>query len=395
MKKLTGVLMASLFLLAACGSPGGGSTSGSKESQGDSDTVKIGANLELSGGVSAYGNQEKEGIDLAVEEINAAGGINGKKVEIVAKDNKSETAEAAAVAASLTNNDNVIAIIGPATSGATKATIPNATKAKVPVITPSGTDDGITVTGEGDSKKVQEYIFRTCFQDSLQGVILANYGTDTLKAEKAVIIGDVSSDYAKGLTKSFKDTFKGEIVSEESFNADDKDFKAILTKIKGKDFDFIYLPGYYEQAGAIIKQAREMGIEQPILGADGFSDAKLIDIAGAENVNNIFYTAHFSENAPASDKVTAFIDAFKEKYDKSPSSFNALAYDSVYMIKAALESAGEDADGEKLAKELSSLKDFEGVTGTMSMDENHNPSKDLVVIGLEKGKEVSAETVKP
>ncbi|MEG0285410.1 MULTISPECIES: ABC transporter substrate-binding protein [Vagococcus] len=391
MKKLVGMLFASMVLLSACGTPGGGGAAGEvKKDSKESDTIKIGLNLELSGAVAAYGLQEKDGVELAVEEINANGGINGKKIELVVKDNKSDTAEAAAVAANLTTKEGVVAIIGPATSGASKAQIPNVTKAQIPVITPSGTDDAITVVNDA----VQEYIFRACFQDSFQGVILANYAMNNLDAKKAVVIGDVSSDYAKGLSKSFKDTFTGEIVADEKFNQKDKDFKAILTKIKDKDFDFIYLPGYYEEAGLIIKQAREMGIEQPILGADGFSDEKLIDIAGKDNMNNIYYTAHFSEKAPGSDKVKEFIDSFKTKYNKAPSSFNALAYDSLYMLAESIEKAGE-ADSAKMTKELASLKDFEGVTGKMTMDKNHNPEKAAVVIGVNGGEETSADVVNP
>ncbi|MEG0551728.1 MAG: ABC transporter substrate-binding protein [Vagococcus sp.] len=390
MKKKALVFIASLFLLTACGIPGGGNPSQLKKNKQNAETVKIGLNLELSGAVAAYGNQEKDGVMLAVEEINQKGGINGKKVELVIKDNKSDTAESAAVAANLTTKEEVVAIIGPATSGASKAEIPNVTKSKVPAITPSGTDDTITVLND----KIQEFMFRACFQDSFQGVILANYATKNLNAKKAVVIGDVSSDYAKGLTASFKNTFEGDIVADEKFNQKDKDFKAILTKIKDKEFDFIYLPGYYEEAGLIIKQAREMGIKQPILGADGFSDEKLVGIAGEKNMDEIYYTAHFSEKAPGSDRVGHFIKAFKEKYKKTPSSFNALAYDSMYMIAESMEKVGE-IDSEKLAKELSELKNFDGVTGKMSMDKNHNPKKPAVVIGIKNGKEASADVVNP
>lgn len=389
MKKIVGMLFASTVLLTACGTPGGGSATQDSKKE-ESDTIKIGLNLELSGAVAAYGNQEKDGAELAVKEINENGGINGKKIELVIKDNKSDTAEAAAVTANLTTKENIVAIVGPATSGATKATIPNATKASVPVITPSGTDDAITVVNDA----VQEFIFRACFQDSFQGVILANYAMESLSAEKAVIIGDVSSDYAKGLSTAFKDTYTGDIVADEKFNQKDKDFKAILTKIKDKDFDVIYIPGYYEEAGLIIKQAREMGIEQPILGADGFSDSKLVDIAGKDNMNDIFYTAHFSEKAPGSDKVKEFIDDFNAEFKKAPSSFNALAYDSIYMLAKAIEEAGE-VDSVKITEKLAELTDFEGVTGTMTMDEDHNPKKPAVVIGLTEGAETSADVVNP
>ncbi|MGJ0704661.1 ABC transporter substrate-binding protein [Enterococcus avium] len=385
-KRTVAVMAAGLFLLGACGSPKASDSGGSD----DAKTIKIGGNFELSGAVAAYGEAENEGVKLAVEEINKDGGIDGKKIEYVSKDNKSDNNEAASVAANLTTKDEVVAIVGPATSGATKATLPNLTKAKTPAVTPSGTDDAITV----QKGKVQDYIFRSCFQDSFQGIVLAKYADENLKADKAVILGDNSSDYASGLKKAFKETYKGEIVAEENFTAGDKDFQAMLTKIKDKDFNVIYIPGYYTEAGLIIKQAREMGIEQPIIGADGFGDEKLIETAGASNVKNVYYTGHFSTKAPATDKVEPFVAAFEKKYGKQPSSFNALAYDSVYMIKQAIEDEGK-ATPEAINKGLANLKDFEGVTGKITMDKEHNPVKSAVVLDLTDGKETSAETVNP
>lgn len=395
MKKKFAYLFAGLMLLSACSAAPGGGTGNSGSSNGtgnkiEGDTINIGMNMELSGAVAAYGNAEKEGVDLAVETINKDGGIAGKQIKLIEKDNKSDNNEAATIATNLTTNDNVVAIVGPATSGAVKSTLPNATKAQVPVVTPSGTDDGITVSGN----KVQEYVFRSCFQDSFQGKILAIYANDNLKSQKAVILGDNSSDYAKGLTKAFKSEYKGEIVLEENFTAGDKDFQAQLTKIKDKEFDVLYIPGYYNEAGLIIKQAREIGIQQPILGADGFSDPKLIDIAGADNVSDVFYTGHFSVQAPATDKVTPFVEAFKAKYGKEPSSFAALAYDAVYMIKQAIEE-GKATDSVGVQKGLAELKNFVGVTGEMTMDKDHNPEKSAVVIGMQDGKEASAEPVNP
>ena len=385
-KRTVAVMAAGLFLLGACGSPKASDSGGSD----DAKTIKIGGNFELSGAVAAYGEAENEGVKLAVEEINKDGGIDGKKIEYVSKDNKSDNNEAASVAANLTTKDEVVAIVGPATSGATKATLPNLTKAKTPAVTPSGTDDAITV----QKGKVQDYIFLSCFQDSFQGIVFAKYADENLKADKAVILGDNSSDYASGLKKAFKETYKGEIVAEENFTAGDKDFQAMLTKIKDKDFNVIYIPGYYTEAGLIIKQAREMGIEQPIIGADGFGDEKLIETAGASNVKNVYYTGHFSTKAPATDKVEPFVAAFEKKYGKQPSSFNALAYDSVYMIKQAIEDEGK-ATPEAINKGLANLKDFEGVTGKITMDKEHNPVKSAVVLGLTDGKETSAETVNP
>lgn len=392
MKKstLVAALAAGLFLFGACGSPSATNDNSGGGNASDGDTIKIGGNFELSGAVAAYGEAENEGVKLAVQEINDAGGIDGKKIEYVSKDNKSDNNEASSVAANLTTNEGVVAIVGPATSGATKATLPNITKAQVPAVTPSGTDDSITVQKD----KVQDYIFRACFQDSFQGVVLAKYAEENLGATKAVILGDNSSDYAIGLTKAFKDTYKGEIVAEENFTAGDKDFQAMLTKVKDLDFDVLYIPAYYTEAGLIIKQAREMGIDKPIIGADGFGDEKLVETAGAANVNNVYYTGHFSVNAPSNDKVQPFIDAFKAEYNKEPSAFNALAYDSVYMIKQAIEDQGE-ASSTAIQEGLANLKDFVGVTGTMTMDKDHNPEKQAVVLGLTEGKESSAETVNP
>lgn len=393
MKKKFAFLFASLFLLGACSAgPSGGSSNGSADGGNaqEGDTIKIGLNLELSGGVAGYGTQERDGVELAVKQINEEGGILGKEVELVIKDNKSEPNEAATVAANLTENDGVVAIIGPATSGATKAAIPNVTRAQVPLVTPSGTDDSITVNGDA----VQEYVFRSCFQDSFQGVILAKYAAETLNAENVAILGDNSSDYAIGLTNAFKGEYTGNIAVEENFTKDQTDFQAVLTKIKSTDFDVLYVPGYYEEAGLIIKQAREMGIDQPIIGADGFGDEKMIQLADAANVSDVYYTGHFSALAPANDTVEPFIEAFRAEYSKEPSTFNALAYDAMYMIKAAIE-AEDSADSIAITKGLSELTDFVGVTGNITMDENHNPKKSLVVIGFTDGKESSADTVNP
>lgn len=393
-KKKIGLIGMSLLAsasLVACSAPKG-SDSASSEGAGTKigKTFKIGANLELSGPVSAYGLSEKRGIELAIEEINANGGINGKQVELISKDNKSENAEAATVASNLTVNDKVNAVVGPATSGASKAIIPNITKAKVPFLTPSGTDDSITV----QNNKVQQYVFRSCFQDSYQGTVLANFSDDHLNAKKVVLFTDNSSDYAKGIAKAFKKAYKGKIINEQTFVANDKDFQAQLTKIKDKDFDAIVMPGYYTETGLITKQARDMGIEQPILGGDGFSDAKYIETVGESQANNIYFVSGYSENAPTTDKVEPFIKAFQEKYGENPSSFSALAYDAVYMIKQAAEDTDAKTSGD-VAEGLAKLKDFVGVTGEMTIDKEHNPVKAAVVIGLTAGKETSAEIITP
>ena len=382
---LAAVAMMSAAVLAACGA----APSSSSDSTGNKigDTIKIGYNLELSGSVAAYGQAEKNGADLAIEEINKAGGVDGKKIEAVSKDNKSDNTEAATVTTNLATESKVNAIVGPATSGAVAASTPNTTSAAVPLVTPSGTQDSLTVS---DKNKVNKYIFRSTFQDSFQGQVLAQYATSNLNAKKVVLYYDASSDYAKGIAEKFKSEYKGDIVVEETFQSKDTDFQAALTKIKNKDFDAIVMPGYYTETGLITKQAREMGIDKPILGPDGFADSKFIESAGAANTNNVFYVSGYSTKVSLSDKSTAFVEAYKAKYGEEPNMFAALAYDSVYMIADAAKDAKTSKD---IAENLASLKDFEGVTGTMTIDKEHNPVKSAIMIGLSNGAESTAEAV--
>lgn len=380
-KKFTlGMLaFASAAALTACGSaPTSGSSAAGTEI---GDNLKIGLNFELSGATAAYGSAEKNGAELAIEELKAA----GKKIESVSQDNKSENAEAATVATKLATEEKINVMIGPATSGAVAAAIPNVTSAGVPLITPSGTQDSLTI---GADKKVNEYVFRTTFIDSYQGEVLANYATNTLKADKIVLYYDNSSDYSKGIADVFKEKYKGEIVVEETFAAKDTDFQAALSKIKKADYQAIIMPGYYEEAGSIIKQAREMGITQPIVGPDGFADSRMIELAGADNVDEVYYISGFS--ASSSDKAAAFAKAYEAKYGEAPSMFAALAYDAVYMAVDAAEGAKTSKD---IAANLAKIKDFEGTTGTMTINESHNPVKSVSIIGLTDGKETSSTVV--
>lgn len=362
-------------------------------SKANQNEIRIGINYELSGGVATYGQSSVEGIELAIEEINKAGGINGKKIVPVKYDNKSEPAEATTLANKLITQDKVVAILGPATSGSFKAEIPVANANKIPVASGSATADDVTVTSDG---KVQEYAFRVCFNDSFQGTVMANFAADNLSAKKAVIIMDSSSDYGKGLAKNFKENFVaagGTIVAEEAYVAGDTDFNAILTKIKGIDFDVIYIPGYYNEAGLIIKQARAQGITAPVLGADGFDSPVLLELAGADALNDIYFTNHYSslDEDPA---VIKFIEDFKAKYNKEPDAFNALGYDLAKFVADAVGRA-ENLNGESIKNALEATENFVGITGTLSVDEFHNPVKSIVIVGLENGKQVSAVKINP
>lgn len=380
--------LAALTLTACGAAPGAGSAASKGTEIGK--TFKLGYDLELSGGVAAYGNAGKNGANLAVDEINKAGGIDGKQITVVSKDNKSDNAEAATVVSNLINNDKVNAVIGSMTSGAVKSMTPNITKGAVPLVTPAGTDDTLTVT----NGEVNEYIFRSTFQDSYQGKVLANYTTNELKAKKVVLYYDNSSDYAKGIAKSFEKTYDGKIVDKVSFQSGDKDFQATLSKIKGEDFDAIVMPGYYNETGLITKQARELGIEQPILGGDGFSDPTFITLAGDAAATNVYYVSGYSAKALATDTTTKFIAAYQAKYKSEPSMFDALSYDAVYMVKQAAEDTKAKTSVD-VKDGLTKLKNFKGATGEITVDKDHNPVKEAVVIKLENGKEASATLVKP
>ena len=351
------------------------------------DTIKVGVNLELTGTVAAYGNAENNGVKLAVQEINKAGGVDGKKIELITKDNKSENAEASTAATNLAIQSQVNAMIGPATSGAVAAASLNAQKTGVPLLTPSGTQDDLTLdTVDG----VKKYVFRTTFQDSFQGQVLAQYAYSNLNAKKVVLYYDNSSDYAKGIAEEFKKKYQGDIVTTATFASGDKDFQSALTKIKNLDYDAIVMPGYYTETGIITKQARDMGISVPILGPDGFNDDSFADLAGKANANSVYYVSGYSTKTALSGKANDFIKAYKAKYGSEPNMFAALSYDSVYMIAKAAEGAKTSID---IANNLAELKDFDGVTGKMTIDKKHNPIKTALMVIMKDGAEVSADAV--
>lgn len=374
----------SVLLLAAC----------STGSSGDGDTIKIGANLELSGNVASYGQSILEGIKLAVEEINNDGGIDGKKIEIVEMDNKSESAEAVSVATRLISEEKVLAIIGSATTGNTAAQIDIANKEKVIVLTPSGTSPTLTVNDDGS---VNEYIFRTSYIDPFQGTVAANFALKELGVKTAAVYIDSASDYSKGLAEAFIQDFEaggGKIVANESYMQNDTDFRSTLTRIQSANPEFVFIPGYYGDVGLIIDQAREIGIDVPLMGADGWDSPTLVELAGADALNNTFITNHYSSGDP-DDTIQNFVEKFKEKYNgKSPDAFNALGYDSVYLLADAIKRAGS-LDSEKIKDALASTKDLQLVTGKVTIDENHNPIKSATILEYKDGEQVYRAKIDP
>lgn len=361
---------------------------GNQKEAGEEDIIKIGSMFELTGSAAAYGTSMNNAVHMAVDEINEDGGINGKQVEVVEYDTKTDETEAASLTTRLGTRDQVTAIIGPATTGSMQAAIPSANTAQVPIMSPTATDDGVLTDSNGE---VHPYAWRTSFTNSFQGSALAQFANDELDAKSAVILSDNSSDYAIGLTETFKKVFDGEIVASENFSEGETDFSAVLTNIKDMDFDVLYVPGYYEEAGPIIKQAREMGLDQPILGPDGMGNEILRELAGAENMNDIYYTSHFvvTSEDPA---VQEFVSDYKDEFNVEADMFTGLSYDSVYVLKEAIESA-ESSDPKEVNETLKNITDFPGITGTFSFDEMHDPVKTVNIIEIQDNEETGVYEV--
>jgi branched-chain amino acid transport system substrate-binding protein len=378
MKKKISLLLATLFLtgtFAGC----------AKSSAASGSTIKVGLNYELSGAVATYGQSLVSGIELAVDEINKSGGVLGKQIELVKTDNKSETTESANVATKLATRDKVVAILGPATSGNTKAAAPIAVQNKVPLISASATADDVTVDSNG---KVREFVFKTCFSDSFQGVIMANFAYGDLSTKNAAVLVDSTSDYSKGLAKNFKETYTklgGKIATEQAYQAKETDFKAVLTKIKGENPDVLFLPGYYEEVGLIVKQARELGLNVPVLGGDGYDSPKLTELAGKTALNKVYFTNHYSSK-DTTQEVVKFQQAYKAKNSKDPDAFNALGYDLAYFLADAIKRA-DSTDSQKIKDALASTKAFKGITGELSIDEKHNPVKAITILEMKDGEQ--------
>lgn len=380
-------LLVTAGVMAGCNSEKA-STSGGEGSK----VIKIGANLELSGGVASYGQSIKEGIELAIDEINKDG-IDGKKLKLVPVDNKSDAAEATNGAIKLINQDKVAAIIGSATSTNTLAQVQIANENKVPLITPTGTNPTVTVK----DGKLNDFVFRTCFIDPFQGTVAANFASKELNVKNAAVLIDSSSDYAKGLAASFKAAFTkngGKVVSEEAYVAKDTDFHATLTRIKSSKPDLVFLPGYYEEVGLIVKQARELGLTVPFIGGDGWDSPKLIELGGKDALNNTFITNHYS-SSDSDQKVQDFVKAFKDKYDgKSPDAFNALGYDSAYFLADAIKRAGS-TDAKQIQKALAETDGLSLVSGTLKLDKNHDPIKSAVILEYKDGEQTFKTKVNP
>jgi branched-chain amino acid transport system substrate-binding protein len=382
MKKIVGLLTTVVVLgslLVGCGT--------------SSDTIKVGVNLELTGPVSVYGIPERKGMELALEEINAAGGVLGKDLEFVFYDNEYDTAKAVENAIKFATQDGVVAMLGPATSAPSLAVGPIAKEYEIVNFTPSATALGVTM----DGNQVNPWVFRASFIDPFQGLVLANFALNDLEATRAVVMYSDSSDYSTGLAEAFREQFDkigGEVVVVSTYTDNDSDFNAQLTSISQREFDVVFVADYAERGALIVRQARDMGIDVPILGPDGFDTPDFNDLAGgANNVNDVYFVNHFSTLLEDSN-VVAFISAYEAKFGEKPNALSALAYDATHMLAKAIENAGSD-NPTAIRDALKAITGFEGVTGRISFNEFNNPVKSAVVIKLVNGAQASATIVEP
>lgn len=386
--KLLSVLAAGAMFMSALTGCGDGSKGA------DGDTIKVGGLLEMTGGSASFGISGKNGIDLALKKINEKGVLGGKKLSLVVADTKSEASEATNGMQKLISQDKVVAVIGPNQSSAVIASGAINNGAKVVDITPMGTNPDVTV--DPKTKQVKPYSFRTCFIDPFQGTVMASFASNELKVKRAAIYIDNTSDYAKGLAQFFKENFVkngGQVVIEEAYLQKDTDFKSTLTKIKAAKPDFIYIPGYYQEVGLIVKQAREMGITVPMAGGDGWDSAKLPEIAGKAALENTFFSSLYSPD-DTSDLNKDFVAEYKKAYNTNPDVFAALAYDSTLLVAKAIEDAGS-ADPAKIAEAMAKIKGFKGVSGEVTFNEEHNPIKSAVIIEHKDGKQTFKTKVNP
>ena len=373
------MLMGAALLLTACG--------GAKESSQEAKVMKLGGIGPLTGPLAIYGVTSTNGSKLAFEEINKNGGILGKQVEYIVLDEKGDSTEAVTAYNKLVD-EGVVALIGDITSKPSLAVAEVAAQDNLPMITPTGTQFNITEAGPN--------VFRVCFTDPYQGVVLANFAKNNLNAETAAVVVNNSSDYSDGVAKAFVEQAEKlglKVVAKEGYSDGDKDFRAQLTKILPTNPDVLVVPDYYEQVALITTQAREVGIKATFVGPDGWDGvAKTLDASAYGAVENSYFTNHYSLQ-DQSPKVQNFLKAYKEAYNEEPSAFSALSYDAAYMMKAAIEKAGT-TDKQAVVDALKNL-DYDGVTGHLTFDENNNPVKAVTVLKIVNGEYTFDSVVEP
>ena len=379
---------AMMMSMAACS---GGSMDDSSNSAGaaSGNTITLGSITTNSGTAAAYGEAELKGFKLAISEINAKGGLNGKKIKLESMDDKGDATEASNAFNKLAGDNSVLAVLGPTISSTTAAVAPLADQSKLPAIAPAATSDSIATGG---------YLFRTCFKDSYQGEIAAKFAAETLKVKKVAVLYGTGDPYSSGVGKAFAAAAKKnglDVVDEEnSSSADDTEYSSQLQKIQASGAEFLYAPYYYSVAGPyIIPQARSLGYKGYVMGPDGYDGLKLT--GDKSQYDKVLYTTHYSPDDTSNSKVQDFIKSYKKaNNNQEPNTFTALAYDSVYMFKQAYEKAGKNATREQVRNAISGMS-FSGVTGKFTLDKKGSPNKSVIVLELKDGKPTYRTTIQP
>lgn len=370
------LIVVATFSLLLMGCPPKTETGGA--AGGGGGEILVGEYGSLTGSEATFGQSTHNGIMMAVDEVNAAGGVGGRRIKVLTEDDQSKAEEAANVVTKLISQNNVVAVLGEVASSNSLAAAPIAQSNKVPMITPSSTNPSVTEKGD--------YIFRMCFLDSYQGEAMANYLTKDLKIKTAGLLIDVKSDYSTGLAQFFEKAFLaggGRIVGRQSYAKGDNDFKSQLTALRSSNPQILYVPGYYNDIGQIAIQARDLGMKQPLVGGDGWESPKLIEIGG-KALEGSFYSNHYFASDPA-PSVKNFVDQYKERYGQTPDALAALGYDAAKVLADAIKRAGK-TDGPALRDAIASTKGFSGVTGSITLGPDRNPvGKKLVIVEVRNG----------
>jgi branched-chain amino acid transport system substrate-binding protein len=343
----------------------------------------------MTGSEATFGRSTDNGIRLAVDEINEAGGINGKEIRVITYDDKGDAREAGTAVTRLIAKDGVVAVLGEVASSLSLVGAPVCQEHGVPMVTPSSTNPAVTQVGD--------MIFRVCFVDDFQGLVCAKFAREyePLKAQKAAILYDQVSAYSEGLQAVFAKAFEefgGTIVSKQTYQAGDQDFSAQLTAIRASEPDVIFVPGYYTDVGNIALQAKRLNIEAPLLGGDGWDSAKLGEIAG-DAITGSFYANHYSHQDP-DPRVQNFISKYEAQYGGIPDGLAALGYDAARILADAIERAGS-GEGTAIAAELANTKDFDGVTGKITINDERNAVKPAVMLEMKDGVPTYVTTIEP
>lgn len=355
------------------------------------DRILLGHVGSLTGSEATFGDSTDKGIQLAIEEVNAKGGVKGKPLALKTYDNQGKPEESAIAATRLVLQDRVAVLLGEVASTRSLAMAPIADANHVPMITPSSTNPRVTK----ENGKVRPYVFRVCFIDPFQGTVMAKFAREHLKISRVAVLRDVGNDYSMGLADFFLAKFKelgGTVVDDQSYKAGDQDFKAQLTNIKGKNPEAIYVPGYYTDVALIARQSRELGMKQPLMGGDGWDSARLYEIGG-KALEGSYFSNHYSPEDPA-PRIQDFVKRYKERFGAVPDSLAAQGYDAARIAADAIGRA-KDLSGEAIRDALAATRDYPGVTGVISIDADHDAVKPAVVLEIKGNAGHYVATVQP